>query len=425
MPVRSSVPEDHVYTVTELTRKVKGRLEGEWSGVRVEGELSNVKYHGSGHVYFTLKDERASISAAFFRSDAVRARFRLEDGQKIRVYGGLTLYAPQGRFQILVKRVEAVGTGDLEIAFRQLWEKLSAEGLFDDDRKRPVPEYPGRIGVVTSGTGAALQDIRTAVERRAPHVALVLRPARVQGEGAARDIAAAIAELDAWGGCDTILVARGGGSLEDLWAFNEEIVARAIAACDTPVVTGIGHEVDTTIADFTADLRAATPTAAAELATPAREELLAEIEGQAERLGLGMRRLLRVRRDRVMLLAGSRAFRDPLAYCRQRAQDVDRIVERLGRAGARRMERVRLRFEATIGRLDALSPLAILGRGYAIARVDDGRVLRRATEVEPGDALEILLAEGALGCRVEELREDERPRPLISARVGEENDGGA
>jgi exodeoxyribonuclease VII large subunit len=422
----SSAPDDLVYTVTEITRKVRGILERNWSAVWVEGELSNVKHHVSGHVYFTLKDDRAALECALFRSDARRVKFRPEDGMKVRAFGGISVYEPRGRYQLITRRLEPLGTGELEIAFRQLYDRLAAEGLFADDAKQPVPGHPRRIGLVTSDSGAALHDLRHVFARRAPHVELVLRPARVQGAGAAREVARAVAELDEHGGCDVLIVARGGGSLEDLQAFNEEIVARALYACRTPVVTGIGHEVDTTIADFVADLRAATPSAAAEVVSPDRAELLEEVAGLRERLALAGAEYLRRRRDRVILLAGSRAFRDPLAYCRQRAQDLDRLTERLGGAGARRVERAELRLTGTVGRLDALSPLAILGRGYAIARTPDGSVLRRADAARPGDGVEVLLGRGRLDCRVEAVQEDEEPRvAAASRRAGEGRDGGA
>ncbi|MCA9752333.1 MAG: exodeoxyribonuclease VII large subunit [Gemmatimonadetes bacterium] len=409
MPVpRSYVPDDPVFTVSEFAKRIDADLQRNWSFVRIEGELSGVKYHVSGHVYFVLKDERARLDVALFRTEARRVRFRLEDGQRVRVLGRASLYATNGRFQIVARNVEAIGQGDLEIAFRQLWDRLAAEGLFDEEHKVEIPRFPTCLGIVTSGSGAALHDIVSAVRRRAPHVRLVLRSARVQGHGASADIAAGIAELDAWGGCDALIVGRGGGSLEDLWAFNEERVARAIWDCRTPVVTGIGHEVDTTIADGVADLRAPTPTAAAELATPDAGELRDVVDSLRVALSRAARGLLRGKRDRVMLLAEARAFRDPTAYCRQRGQDVDRLAERLVNVAGRRVETARLRWEAIAGRLDVLSPLAVLERGYAIARDPAGQVLRRAGDVERGETVEIWLGEGALDCRVEASRPDAR-----------------
>lgn len=399
-----SAPTDVVYTVSELTRKVKRHLESQWAGVWVEGELSNVRPHSSGHLYFTIKDEGAALRGVMFRSEVRRLRFQPDDGLKVRLFGGLTIYEAQGNWQIIAVKMEPAGLGELELAFRQTFDRLKKEGLFDVAHKVALPACPRVVGVVTSESGAAIRDIVSVLSRRAPHVRIVLRAARVQGEGAARDVARGIAELDAWGGADVLIVGRGGGSLEDLWAFNEEVVARAIHACRTPVCSAVGHEVDRTIADFAADVRAATPSAAAELVAPERRELAALVLGLNAAAQNAIRALLRRRRERAMLLAASPAFRGPRAYVDRRTQDVDRLRQRLDKATLRSLDRRRLLFGAVAGRLHALSPLAILERGYAIARTPRGDVIRRARDVSRGDVLDVRVGDGEIGCRVEEVR---------------------
>jgi exodeoxyribonuclease VII large subunit len=399
----SSHPEERIYTVTELTRQVKRRLESEWAALWVEAELANVKRHHSGHVYFSLKDERAQLRGVMFRAKAERLRFDPEDGQRVRVFGSLTVYEPQGTYQIQAVRIEPVGVGELEIAFRQLYARLEREGLFAPERKRPIPAHPETIGVVTSESGAAVRDLVSVIGRRAPHVRLVVRPARVQGPGAAEDIVAAIRELNDWDGADVLIVGRGGGSQEDLWAFNEEIVARAIHGSLTPVISAVGHEVDVTIADFVADLRAPTPSAAAELAAPDRRAARGELETRGRRLARAVSEVLRRRRERVMLLAGSSAFREPLEYVRRAGQDVDRLAERLETSARSSLERSRLRCDGLTGKLSALSPVAILERGYAIVRNADGGVVRASDDVESGDPVHVRLGTGALDCTVERV----------------------
>ncbi len=413
----TSSPDD-VYTVSELTLRIKRSLERDWAAVWVEGELSNVKRHTSGHVYFTVKDDRAALRGVMFRSRARTLRFDPEDGQKVRVCGQITVYEPQGAYQIATLKMEPVGVGELEIAFRQLHARLEAEGLFSPEDKQEIPSHPEVVGVVTSESGAALRDFLSVLGRRAPHVRVVLRPARVQGFGAAEDVAEAIRELDEWGGCDVLLVGRGGGSLEDLWAFNEEVVARAIHGCATPVISAVGHEVDTTIADFVADLRAPTPSAGAELAVPARTDLEVEVWDLAGRLAGAVTRHLRARRERVILAARSPAFRTPWEFYRRRSQDTDRLRDRLEAAGHRLLDRGRLRWEGVSGRLHALSPLAVLDRGYSIVRRPDGAVVRGSGDVEEGDPVSVRLGRGGISCIVERRWEAEEPSPR--AGKGEE-----
>lgn len=403
-PSRRDRRDDSVYTVTELTRRLKRLLESHWAALWVEGELSNVKRHPSGHVYFTLKDEGAALKGVMFRSNANRLRFVPEDGQKLRVYGSLTVYEPQGSYQISAVKMEPLGVGDLEVAFRQMYERLEKEGLFAAARKRPLPPYPRTIGIVTSESGAAIRDLFSVLTRRAPHVDLVVRSVRVQGPGAAQDIANAIEEFDEWGGADLVIVGRGGGSLEDLWAFNEEVVARAIHASDTPIVSAVGHEIDTTIADFVADLRAPTPSAAAELVAPDRATVLDELQAVGNDLAWAITQFLRDRRERVKLAARSAAFGSPLEFYRRRSQDVDGLRTRLEGAMARSLDRRRLLLRSASGRLEALSPRAVLQRGYAIVQSTSGTVVRRSDDVTIGERVGVLLREGELTCRVEEAR---------------------
>jgi exodeoxyribonuclease VII large subunit len=410
MPEPAQTPDsrsaDPIYSVTELTRSIRRLLEGSFFGVWVEGELSNVKLHTSGHLYFTLKDDQSCLRATMFRRHASKLRFDAADGQKVRVYGTITLYEAKGELQINVARLDPVGIGELELAFRQLYERLEKEGLFDPSRKRAIPRHPRVVGLITSDTGAAVRDLLSVLRRRAPHVELVLRPARVQGAGAAADIVRALADFEEWGGADVLIVGRGGGSLEDLWAFNEEIVARAIAACRIPIISAVGHEIDFTIADYAADLRAPTPSAAAEVVASDRESLVIQLDRLGTRLGRGVLQGLRKRGDRVMLFARSGAFRRPLDLYRRRSQDVDALADRLETAGRSALARAAMRLDGAGGKLHALSPMAVLERGYAIARGPAGKIVRRASEVAVGEHIDVLVARGSLRAQVEETREE-------------------
>ncbi|MDP6461624.1 MAG: exodeoxyribonuclease VII large subunit [Gemmatimonadota bacterium] len=423
----SESDDARVYSVTELTQAVKSHIESGFGTVWVEGELSNVKHHSSGHLYFSLKDEGAALSGVMFKSRASRVRFKAEDGQRVRLRGDLTVYERQGRYQVIASRLEPLGVGELELAWRQLFARLQKEGLFDEARKQPIPRYPRTVGIVTSPTGAAVRDIMDVLGRRAPHVTAVLCPARVQGEGAAEEVAGAVADLDDWGGADVLIVGRGGGSLEDLWAFNEEVLARALVECRTPVISAVGHEVDHTIADAVADLRAPTPSAAAELAVPDREALLSDLASLGDRLvtcsvrelvevptevlertGGRMARAVAARlksvRERVDLRVASSAFRRPLEFYRRRSQDVDGLRERVDTAMRILLENRGLRVGGAAGSLRALSPLAVLERGYAAVRSGAGDLIRSAHELAPGNAIEVQLQDGAVDCTVDSVR---------------------
>jgi len=397
-----------VFGVSELVSELKSWLEDDFGRVWVVGEISNLRRAGSGHSYFTLKDDEAQIRAALFRGVAQRLVFDPEDGLEVVVYGDLTVYPPRGDLQIIVRSLEPRGQGALQLAFEQLRARLEAEGLFAPELKRPLPGFPRRVGVVTSPTGAAIRDVIQVTGRCFPSIPLLVAPPRVQGEGAEEEIAAAL-ELVAGRGVDVILLVRGGGSLEDLLAFNTERVARAIRGCPVPVVSGVGHEVDVTIADLVADARAPTPSAAAALALPARraqEERLDRCRRRLRLAALGV-----VERAAGRLGRGRESLRAHAPSARVLAQQL-RIQAALG--ALRRGVEANLaggaaRLAALSARLDALSPLAVLSRGYALVyREPEGTIVRRAREVAEGDALRLRVAEGEIDATVSAVREPQK-----------------
>ena len=443
--------EREVYSPSRLNREVRALLEVSFPLLWVEGEVSNLSRPASGHIYFSLKDAGAQVRCAMFRQRNLRLDFRPENGAQVRLRARVSLYEARGDFQLIVEHMEEAGAGALQRAFEELKQRLAAEGLFAAEAKRPLPELPRAIGVVTSATGAALRDVLSVHRRRFPAIPLIIYPVPVQGEGAGERIAAALRRAGERGDCDVLLLVRGGGSLEDLWAFNEEVVARAIRACPIPVVSGVGHEVDVTIADFAADRRAPTPSAAAELVTPDREEWLATLGGLQRRLQAALRRDLEQRRRHLDGL--HRRLKHPGRRLQEIAQRLDELEQRLGRAQqtvlnqrrgrlaelrahlarhsplhrlerlgdrcealarrlhdgvGRSMEGRRQRLETAARALDTVSPLATLGRGYALVlRQTDGAVVRAHTEVARGDRVEARLAHGRLYCRVEETNDDD------------------
>ena len=437
-------------TVSELTGLLRASIEEQFSDIWLEGEISNLRAPGSGHVYCTLKDKTSQIRAVLFRSSAIRLRFALQEGMQVIVRGRLTVYEPRGEYQIVLDTVEPKGMGALQIAFEQLKERLTGEGLFDQDRKKSIPAFPRTVGVVTSLTGAAIRDILVVLRRRWPTLHIVIASVQVQGESAGQQIAEALYALNELSFVDVIIVGRGGGSLEDLWSFNEEIVVRAIAASHVPVVSAVGHEVDVTLADFAADLRAPTPSAAAEAVVPVLAEIVERLRELTTRIGQMMFRHCAFERQR--LDAGIRGVTDVrfrLQEAAQRTDDtVDRLRELLQRMLASGRERVheaqrdlsdlnpiltikeglaivpqfskrlegqmgvilaqhRHRIHATLGQLNTLSPLAVLERGYSILQtVPDGQILHRAGDVEVGQELEAQLASGRLSCTVTRVFDD-------------------
>ncbi|MHC4939719.1 MAG: exodeoxyribonuclease VII large subunit [Planctomycetota bacterium] len=386
--------QDHVYSVSELQHEVRDLLEASYKRIWVEGEISGHRRYPSGHHYLTLKDENAQLSAVIWRSVAERLDLEPENGLAVRARGTLTVYPPRGNYQILIDRLEPIGTGPLQIRFEKMRKQLESEGLFDAAHKQPLPPLPARVAVITSAAGAAVRDIIRVAQRRWPLLELVVVPVRVQGETAKDEIAAAIARADRLG-FDLMIVGRGGGSLEDLWAFNEEVVARAIFAARTPIVSAVGHEVDVTIADLVADVRAATPSAAAELITPDREEVLAWLDERKRRMSralAGQARELRLRLDR---LASARCFRRPLEPVRDAERLLDELTTRLVRAGRATVKDFQSRLAAMGGKLEALSPLKVLARGYSVTWKGK-TVLRRASDVARGDRIRTLLSDGEI-----------------------------
>jgi len=396
-----------VYTVTEITRYIKALLDSDdvLCGLCVEGEISNVRRATSGHCYFTLRDSESEIKCVMWRN--VAARVALPDqGERVRAEGYVSVYERGGVYQLYVERLVVVGDGLLWQEFVRLRDALEREGLFDPSRKVGLPPWPRRIGVVTSPTGAAFQDVLNVLSARYPLVEVVLSPSLVQGRSAPESIVRALRALEELADIDVVLVVRGGGSIEDLWAFNDERVARAVAACNIPVVSGVGHETDFTIIDFVADYRAPTPSAAAAAVVPDAAELLAQIEAMLRRLNEAMRALLGYAADRLERERRLLAQRSPLRRIAEQAQRVDDLVRRMGAAVEQRQRIARLQLQGAQARLQALNPTLVLHRGYAIVTDQEtGTVLRSATETEVGRDLAIYLSAGELGARVTEVLE--------------------
>ena len=395
-------------SVTQLTQYIKLLLDRDeiLSQACVRGELSNFKIHSSGHHYFTLKDEGAVISCVMFRSDAMRLRFRPETGMKVILSGRVSLFPKSGQYQIYVSHMQPDGVGDLAVAFEQLKKKLSAEGLFDPARKKPLPRYPGTVALVTSPTGAAVQDMIRILGRRWPLARVLVCPVRVQGAGAAEEIAAMLDYVDGHDLADVIITGRGGGSMEDLWAFNEEIVARAIARCDIPVISAVGHEPDVTIADFAADVRAATPSNGAEIAVCDQSELRDVLGQLTVRLTRAQDRRISALTDRLNRLKASPVMRSPEGAIQQRELLLELLRQRLEHAGTRRFQQEEQRLARLAGRLDALSPLKVLARGYALASREDGTVIRAAGELTPGEPIRLRLGQGSARCTVDTIEKE-------------------
>ena len=399
------------WTVARLNRRARFLLEQGMSALWVAGEVGNWRRTAAGHRYFTLKDETAHIGAVMFASDARRLPADPEDGTRVRAFGSVTIYEARGRYQLRVRRLTAEdGEGLWRRAFEQVRRKLAAEGLMDPARRRALPACPACVGVVTSATGAALHDILSVIGARAPWTRVLLRGARVQGDGAAEDVARAIDEIGRSGRADVILVGRGGGSLEDLWAFNREEVARAIAACPVPVVSAVGHEVDVTIADLVADLRAPTPSAGAEAVVPDRAVLARRLADLRPRLSTGLRRYVHRHRDRLESRVG-RLHRGIDGVIGPRTARVLDRGERLAEAMRARLASRRARMESASGRLNALSPLATLGRGYAVPLDPSGRVLRNIAGFPQGSSFDLRVVDGRVGCNVTGTRPDEPSEP--------------
>lgn len=402
-----------IYTVTRLTREIKGILEASFTEVWVEGEISNFKPYPSGHLYFSLKDENSIVNCVLFKNSAEKMNFRAEDGIKVLSRGKIGVYDKRGQYQFYVSAMEPRGKGALQLAFEQLKEKLRAEGLFDEQKKRALPALPLRVGVVTSSSGAAIEDILNVATRRFANVEITIRPVRVQGEGAKEDIARAIKEFNEYNGrilegkekgnpVDVLIVGRGGGSLEDLWAFNEEEVARAIAGSTIPVISAVGHEVDYTISDFTADFRAPTPSAAAELVMPRKIDLEEAVENAKGRMTLALRGRVDSLEKTVKTLAARYVLKDPVNTFLQKEQEVDELLKELTGGVKRIIETGAMNLAGLSGKMITLNPLGVLERGYSIT-FKEGKPVKEAGKAVPGDKITTKLAKGILESRIEKV----------------------
>jgi exodeoxyribonuclease VII large subunit len=370
-------------------------LEEAFPAVWVEGEISNFKLYPSGHRYFSLKDEEALLRCTIWRSVGQYLNFEPEDGIKVHAFGNLTVYEKQGQYQLNVLKLLPIGRGELEIAFQKLKERLFKEGLFDEAHKKPIPEFPQRIGIVTSPIGAAIQDMLKVFRRRFPPAELYLYPARVQGEGAKEEIAEGIRVFNEWGGVDVIIVGRGGGSLEDLWAFNEEEVARAIYASRIPVVSAVGHEIDITIADFVSDMRAPTPSAAAEMVVPDKAELEGVLKRLKERIAGLFAHQLTQSQARLDAVLGSYGLRRPVDLVNQKSQFLDELIRRSQLALENRLGKIHLELKSAVDRLATLSPQSVLARGYSIVRRQaDGKVVREYKDVKVDESVDLIFSKG-------------------------------
>ncbi|MDR3593009.1 MAG: exodeoxyribonuclease VII large subunit [Negativicutes bacterium] len=409
----------NILSVSAVTSYIKALFDQDETlcSLMVRGEISNFKRHYSGHCYFTLKDHEATLRAVMFRSRAQYLKFEPRDGLKVIAGGQVAVFERDGQYQLYVEQLIPEGVGELSLAFAQLKDKLTAEGLFDESRKKPLPLLPGRVGVVTSPTGAALRDVITVAKRRHPGIQLTLVPVQVQGPDAPRQIVRAIELLNRGQAADVIIVGRGGGSLEELWAFNDEAVTRAIAASHIPVVSAVGHQTDYTLADFAADRRAATPSQAAEIVVPDVKELhkyIARLRNTLESCTLSA---LANRRAGLTRCLASRVFERPERLLADKRQTLDNLIQRLEQSLRRDLVTKRHSFNVAAEKLTILSPLAVLSRGYSITRAYDGRVIRRQTDTAPGQNLEIMLEEGRLDVKVlgpEEDRHEEEVKPAKS-----------
>ncbi|MFH1753726.1 MAG: exodeoxyribonuclease VII large subunit [Candidatus Omnitrophota bacterium] len=404
--------QEHIYTVTELNRQIRLVLDDAFPKVWVEGEISNLTKHTSGHMYFSIKDEGSVISCVLFKYQNLKLKFNAENGQKVLCYGRVGVYDKRGQYQLYVDKMEPKGLGALQLAFEQLKERLRIEGLFDASHKREIPYLPHRIGVITSPTGAAIRDILKVTRERFQNVDVIINPTRVQGKGAELEIAQAIEDLNEYKEVDVIIVGRGGGSLEDLWAFNEEVVARAIYNSEIPIISAVGHEVDITIADFTADLRAATPSAAAELVIPKKEDLIQRIESARLRLKGALTGMVEAWEANLDRLQESRIFKQPFTIIEQLAQETDDLAKG---ATLRMGHILKMReglFKNLAGKLESLSPFAVLERGYSItARIPSGDAVKDARSLKKGDRVKTRLRRGSFVCsveRIEETHKDDR-----------------
>ena len=393
-----------IFTVTKLTRNIRAILEQNFGALWVEGEISNFTKHQSGHMYFSIKDEASVLPCVLFRSSGAKLKFEMKSGMHVLCFGRISVYDKRGQYQLYVERVEPKGAGALQMALEQLKEKLRKEGLFDDLRKKPIPYLPRRVGVITSPTGAAIRDILNVTKRRFANIEILLNPVRVQGEMAKHEIVEAIAEFNKMKGLDVIILARGGGSLEDLWAFNEEIVARAIYESKIPIISAVGHEVDWTISDFVGDFRAPTPSAAAGLVIPKKEDIVSIVKNLSGRLKLALLSKLKFLSERLRAIEQSHVFKEPLKLLSQREQEIDEIKEILLAKAKLAIKFRQEGLNTLMGRLGALSPLGILNRGYSIVTdKKSGKIIKDANVLKKDSILRTRLMKGEVVSRVLEI----------------------
>ena len=399
--------EQQILSITQLNEYIRGKLDqdGLLNGIAVRGEISNYKVYPSGHHYFTLKDESASLKCVMFKGNAIRLRFRPDNGVKVIAMGKISVYPRDGVYQLYCTAMAMDGIGDLYAAFEQLKAKLAAQGLFDPAHKKPIPSYPGVIGIVTSSAGAAIHDMLRILRKRYPLTQVRLLPVRVQGVEAPGEIAAAIRYANYHNLADLLIVGRGGGSIEDLWAFNDEQVAHAIFESRIPVISAVGHEPDVTISDFVADLRAATPSNAAELAVPDQDSLRQNLDAYSLSMAASLNRQLKSARQHLDVLSRSPALRSPTGYLEQKRKSLQLLENRLVSAQSRTVEQKNRQFVALTAKLDAMSPLKVLTRGYAMAQTLDGQVVRSVRQLQPGDKVKLTIHDGYVITTVDEKEE--------------------
>ena len=392
-----------IFEVSEINNYIKNLLDSDvlLDGIFIRGELSNYKIYPSGHHYFTMKDSEGALRCVMFKGSAMRLRFRPESGMKVIAFGRITAYPRDGAYQLYVNELTPDGVGDLHVAFEQLKAKLNSEGLFDRAYKKPIPKFPERIAVITSSAGAAVRDIIRVLGKRYPSAKVILLPVRVQGIEAPPEIVSAIRYANVHKVADLIITGRGGGSIEDLWAFNDERVARAIFASEIPVISAVGHEPDVTISDFVADLRAATPSNAAELAVPDSTELYEYLDSQMARISSAVNSKVSFYKHRIESIAAKRVMTNPLNYVDDKRQTLDIIQDRLISAYCSKISRFKEKYVEKAAKLDAMSPLKVLGRGYALATDSSGRVIRKTSDIESGEKIDIRVQDGTIKCTVD------------------------
>ena len=406
-----------IYSITQVNEYIQGMMNADprLSQVAVRGEISNYKCYPSGHHYFTLKDESSALKCVMFKGNAMGLRFRPANGMKVIALGRITVYPRDGQYQLYCSAMTVDGVGDLYAAFEQTKKKLAQQGLFDPEKKKKLPKYPGTIGVVTSSAGAAVHDILRILRKRYPLTQVKLFPVRVQGTAAPEEIAAAIRYANAWKLADLLIVGRGGGSLEDLWAFNDERVAYAIYESEIPVISAVGHEPDVTIADYVADLRAATPSNGAELAVPDRDALAQNLDALYAAMAGALNRQLKLETTRLHALASNPALRSPLAYMESKGKELLLLKNRMTAAQERILSARNAQFVASVSKLDAMSPLKVLSRGYAMALTPNGAVLRSVKQVTKGTEISIMVSDGTVAASVLRAKEtgDESKEPNV------------